>query len=46
MPSRVTEPLFGSRPMRDQGLSQSRKTDKIASNDVARARVNWITSMS
>jgi hypothetical protein len=38
-------PLFGSRPMLDQGLSQSRKTDKIASIDVARSRAKWITSM-
>ena len=30
----------------DQARSQSRKTDKIASSDVACARVNWITSMS
>jgi hypothetical protein len=27
----------------DQALSQSRKTDEIASSDVARPRVNWIT---
>jgi len=27
----------------DQALSQSRKTDKIASSDVARPRVNRIT---
>jgi hypothetical protein len=33
------------RPDVDQARSQSRKTDKIASRDVARSRINWITSM-
>jgi hypothetical protein len=30
-------------PEVDQVLSQSRKTDKIASSDVARSRVDWNT---
>jgi hypothetical protein len=33
------------RPDVDQARSQSRKTGKIASRDVARSRINWITSM-
>jgi hypothetical protein len=35
--------LFSSRPVRDQVLSQSRKTGKIAASDVARSRVDWNT---
>jgi hypothetical protein len=31
------------RPDVDQVRSQSRKTDKIASSDVARSRVDWNT---
>jgi hypothetical protein len=30
-------------PHVDQVLSQSRKTNKIASSDVPRSRLNWIT---
>ena len=32
------------RPDVDQARSQSRKTGKIASRDVARSRINWISA--
>src|SRR5262245_61389417 len=44
---RVARIVIGENPSGShQARSQSRKTDKIASSDVACARVNWITSMS
>jgi len=38
-------PIPNASRLASQARSQSRKTGKIASRDVARSRINWITSM-